>query len=111
MFIKTRQHLWSLSKRVKALVHPFLIVMSHVSIKLNTCQIEGILNYHNIVRIKIVVDGVVKFDHGDFNDLLNINDNNCKIYDLEEYLVPSVIRKILKTTKLREIVVLRSTKR
>jgi len=56
------------------------------------------------LRIKIVVDGEEKFSHGSFDNLEEFDDSNSQKYDLEEYKLPSVIRKILKTTKLREVV-------
>jgi len=84
-YIRIRQHFIRLSKKGEGTASPY-----------PDCLV--------ILRIKIVVDGVEKFNHGDFDDLFNTNDKNCKKYDLEEYIVPSVIRKILKTTKLREIV-------
>lgn len=59
------------------------------------------------MRVKIVVDGEEKFNHGCFDNLADVNDCTVQKYDLEEYTVPAVIRKILKTTKLREIVEVR----
>lgn len=45
----------------------------------------------------------MKFQHGDFYNLEDTNEGNFKRYDLEQYYVPAVIRKCLKTTKKKEI--------
>lgn len=56
------------------------------------------------MRVKIEVDGEEKFSHGSFDDLKEYNDTDSQTFDLELYTVPSVIRKVLKITKLQEIV-------
>ena len=81
--------------------------------------------------MKIEVDGELKFTHNNFDQLdytvlrkiRNEEDeevdeeepifpeNEFERYDLEEYTVPSIIRKILKTTKLREVVQVRTTRK
>jgi hypothetical protein len=40
-----------------------------------------------------------------------IGDEEVQKFDLEEYSVPGIIRKILKTTKLREVVEVRTTRK
>lgn len=60
------------------------------------------------IKVSIKVDGVEKFAHKDMLECDIINDpESCARFDLEEYTVPSVIRKILKTTKLFEVVQVR----
>ena len=51
------------------------------------------------MKVKIEVDGEVKFEHGDFYNMADPNENNYAKYDLEQYYVPACIRKTLKTTK------------
>lgn len=83
------------------------------------------------LKVKIEVDGEVKFCHNNFDQLdytvlrkvTNeedeevdevepiFPDNEFERFDLEEYTVPSIIRKILKTTKLREVVQVRTTRK
>jgi hypothetical protein len=37
------------------------------------------------VKVKLVVDGELKFEHPDFYNFSNINENNATKYDLELY--------------------------
>ena len=60
------------------------------------------------MKVKIEVDGIVKFSHDNFDDLINVyGDNLSQEFDLELYTIPAAIRKVLKVTKLREIVEIR----
>lgn len=85
------------------------------------------------MKVKIEIDGEVKFCHDNFEKLDYgimtrdhqngdedeeqvveepvIGDNELERFDLEEYTVPGIIRKILKTTKLREVVQIRTTRK
>jgi hypothetical protein len=70
--------------------------------------------YHDslvVLKVKLEVDGEVKFCHE--NPLAEVgeaeNPDHQAAYDLEQYRIPSIIRKILKTTKLYEIVQVRCT--
>ena len=65
----------------------------------------------SIVKVKIVVDGVIKYCHPHFDDLNALEPGDYTKYDLEEYTVPALIRKVLKTTKQMEVVELRTTRR
>ncbi len=77
-----------------------------------------------LVKVKIEIDGEVKFCHNnwdkiDYSILMPkddddeedkesfepvIPDDELERFDLDEYSVPAIISKILKTTKLREVV-------
>ena len=49
------------------------------------------------------VDGVVVFEHPRMDDLSQIEVGvDSQKYDLEEYYLPPVLRKVLKTTKETE---------
>ena len=81
-----------------------------------------------LVKVKIEIDGEVKFCHENFDQLdysiltevvdgeeevvePEIGENELERFDLDEYSVPGMIRKILKTTKLREVVQVRTTRK
>ena len=52
------------------------------------------------------------FEHPRFDDLSEIEVGiDCAKYDLEEYHLPSIIRRILKTTKMNEVFQIRTTRR
>jgi hypothetical protein len=57
-----------------------------------------------IVKVRIEVDGVNVFEHPRFDDLseIEVGVDSAK-YDLEEYQVPPVLRKVLKSSKLNEV--------
>lgn len=56
-----------------------------------------------VVKVKVEVDGVTLFEHPRMDDLSQIEVGvDSQRYDLEEYGLPPVVRKILKTTKLTE---------
>jgi hypothetical protein len=57
-----------------------------------------------IVKVRIEVDGVNVFEHPQFDDLseIEVGVDSAK-YDLEEYQVPPVLRKVLKSSKLNEV--------
>jgi tetratricopeptide (TPR) repeat protein len=56
-----------------------------------------------VVKVKVEVDGQVVFEHPRMDDLSQLEPGvDCQKYDLEEYFLPPVIRKVLKTTKLTE---------
>lgn len=56
------------------------------------------------VKVRIEVDGVKVYEHMRFDDLTEIEVGvDSAQYDLEEYRLPPIIRKILKTTKLTEV--------
>lgn len=59
-----------------------------------------------MLKVKIVVDGETKFCHENPLDEVGepCNPVHQAAYDMEEYRIPSVVRKILKTTKMYEIV-------
>jgi hypothetical protein len=50
------------------------------------------------------VDGINVFEHPRFDDLseIEVGVDSAK-YDLEEYQVPPVLRKVLKSSKLNEV--------
>jgi hypothetical protein len=79
-------------------------VLHLISIPLSIVSLKLRFVISDIVKVKIELDGKEVFSHGEFDNLINYDDSNCSKYDLELYTVPSMIRKILKTTKLREIV-------
>ena len=61
--------------------------------------------------MKIEIDGAVRFCHKNFNDLEAVEDGEeAQKYDLEEYTLPPVVRKILRGTKLNEVVFVKSTR-
>lgn len=64
------------------------------------------------MKVKIDIDGQRVFEHPRFDNMdeLEVGVDVHK-YDLEEYYLPPVMRKILKTTKMNEIVHIRSTRR
>jgi len=82
------------------------------------------------VKVKIEIDGEVKFIHDNFDKLdysslqekddddeeeerkeVVFPENELERFDFDEYTVPSVISKILKTTKLKEVVQVRTTRK
>ena len=60
------------------------------------------------LRVKIEVDGELKEDMFKIGKIEEFNTEvvagDCLLYDLEEYQVPGVVRKMLKITKPYEIV-------
>lgn len=60
------------------------------------------------LRVKIEVDGELKEDMFKIGQIEEFNTEvvagDCHVYDLEEYQVPGVVRKMLKITKPFEIV-------
>jgi hypothetical protein len=68
------------------------------------------------VKVKIEVDGAVVFEHPGLLDEVGSGEQlevgvHAAKYDLEEYRLPPVIRKALKTSKLGEVFQVRSTRR
>jgi hypothetical protein len=59
-----------------------------------------------VLKIKLEVDGEIKFCHEEpTSEVGKAGENEFQAaYDLEEYKLPAIIRKILRTTKLFEIV-------
>lgn len=60
-----------------------------------------------------MVDGVEKISHKgavDFDNLDQFSEEDCQRYDLEECMVPAVVRKVLKNTKLREVMQVRCSR-
>ena len=60
------------------------------------------------LRVKIEVDGEVKADMFKIGEIAEFKAEvvagDCLVYDLEEFQVPGVVRKLLKITKPFEIV-------
>ena len=80
----------------------FLILSKHRSV----CVIS------DIVKVRIQIDGQVKFEHPRFDDLSEIEVGvDVAKYDMEEYQVPPVITKLLKTTKMNEVFQIRTTRK
>ena len=67
------------------------------------------------LRVKIEVDGEVKEDMFKIGKIEEFNTEvvagDCLVYDLEEYQVPGVVRKMLKITKPYEIVQITCTRK
>jgi len=63
------------------------------------------------LKVKIVVDGVEKYCSPNFEEL-EVWEEGVHVlkYDLEEYTVPAVVRRVLKKTKLKEIVEIRTNR-
>ena len=67
-----------------------------------------LFSYSVLVRVKIDVDGAIVYESPNFDQDLP-TDREIVVgtevlkYDMEEYYLPPVIRKILKTTKTGEI--------
>ena len=57
-----------------------------------------------IVKVRIEVDGQKVFEHHRFDDLseIEVGVDSAK-YDMEEYQLPPVLRKVLKYSKLNEV--------
>ena len=65
-----------------------------------------------LVKVRIEVDGVVKFEHPRFDDLTQIEVGiDSQKYDLEEFYLPPIVRKVLKTSKLNEVFQVRTSRR
>ena len=62
------------------------------------------------LKVRIEVDGEEKFCHSQFESM-DAGDEECATFDLEEYTVPGVIRKIIKTAKQFEIIQVRCRRR
>jgi hypothetical protein len=63
------------------------------------------------IKVKIEVDGDIKYCSPNFEELEVWEEGiDCLRYDLEEYTIPSVLRRVLKKTKLKEIVEVKTTK-
>jgi hypothetical protein len=57
------------------------------------------------------VDGATVFEHPRFTELDQLEvGKDAVLYDLEQYFLPPVVRKLLKTTKLNEIFEVTSTR-
>lgn len=66
------------------------------------------------MKIKVEIDGVVKYEHGGLSDDITLGEvdlTNAAKYDLELYHLPPILRKILKTTKQFEVVQVRTTRK
>lgn len=60
------------------------------------------------MKVRIEIDGVIKFEHPKFDNLIEIEVGvDAAKYDLEEYFLPPVVRRILKTTKPTEVTQIR----
>ena len=59
-----------------------------------------------------MIDGELKFIHNSFEDINAFAEKDMySLYAMDEYLLPSVLRKILKTTKRKEIVEVTTTRK
>lgn len=63
------------------------------------------------MKVKIVVDGIEKYCSPNFEELEIWEEGKDILkYDLEEFTVPAVVRRVLKKTKLKEIIEIRTTR-
>ena len=65
------------------------------------------------MKVRIEVDGEVRYeDPRLFGDLSELEVGvDCHKYDLEEYYLPPVLRRVLKTSKQGEVFQIRSSRR
>ena len=81
------------------------------------------------VKVKVEIDGEVRFAHEKFEKLdyaplqeeaeegeerkeeEAVPENEVEKFDFDEYAIPSVVSRILKTTKLKEVVQVRTTRK
>lgn len=54
------------------------------------------------MKVSIEIAGQVVFSHPDLDELNPASESDCARIDLDLYTVPAVIRKVLKTTKVKE---------
>jgi hypothetical protein len=63
-----------------------------------------------IVKVRIEVDGALKYEHPNFERLQEIEVGpEAAKYDLEDYFLPPVLRRIIKTSKPLEVFQVRCT--
>jgi hypothetical protein len=64
------------------------------------------------VKVKLEVDGELKYEDPRFDDLSELEVGvDCHKYDLEEYHLPPVLRRVLKTSKQGEVFQIRTSRR
>ena len=61
-------------------------------------------DFQILIKVRIEVDGQKVFEHPRFDDLseIEVGVDSAK-YDMEEYQLPPVLRKVLKYSKLNEV--------
>jgi hypothetical protein len=76
----------------------------HKTLKKGVGTASPYSDFQILIKVRIEVDGQKVFEHPRFDDLseIEVGVDSAK-YDMEEYQLPPVLRKVLKYSKLNEV--------